>query len=142
VEREAYIMRIGLLEDNPTLVELMRTALEMTGHSVYSHTWGQSLLETIFEGHGKPTPSLPYDLLIVDLNLPGDVSGKDVITAIRCHISPAVLPIIVVSAGGPHELDSLQRHFPSLPIVRKPFTIQVLLQKISLLVPEGNASVP
>ncbi len=135
-------MRIGLLEDNQTLVELMCTALEMTGHSVYSHTWGQSLLEAIFEGRDEHMPSLPYDLLIVDLNLPGELSGKDVITSIRNLLSPEVLPIIVVSAGGLHELDSLHRHFPTLPIVRKPFTIQALLHKISLLGSQKKTSVP
>ena len=134
-------MRIGLLEDNPTLVELMRTALEMTGHSVYTHAWGKSLLEAIFEGRDEHESSLPYDLLIIDLNLPGEFSGQDVITAIRHLLSPEVLPIIVVSAGGLHELDQLHRHFPTLPIVRKPFNIQVLLQNISLLGARGKAQV-
>ena len=134
-------MRIGLLEDNPTLVELIRTALEMTGHSVCSHTWGKSLLEAIFEGHDEHESSLPYDLLIVDLNLPGELSGQDVITAIRHLLSPEALPIIVVSAGGLHELDQLHTHFPTLPIVRKPFTLQTLLQNISLLGSKGKAQV-
>lgn len=138
-------MKIGLLEDNPSILELMQIALKMIGHSVCTHVQGKSLLETIFEGHDpeswRPVPSLPYDLLIVDLNLPGEFSGQDVIISIRRLLTPDVLPIIVVSAGGLHEFDQLLSRFPTLPVVRKPFAIQTLVQTISQLGSQGKEHV-
>lgn len=127
-------MHIGLLEDNLAILELIQTTLEMVGHSVSTYTHGQSLLNTLFEGDSVtltlPT-SLPYDLLIVDLNLPGKLSGLDVIASIYRLLGPDVLPIIVVSAAGADQLDELHRRFPRLPVVRKPFAIRTLLQTIS-----------
>ncbi len=139
-------MNIGLLEDNATILELMQTALEMVGHNVSTHTYGQSLLNTIFDKHNAihqlPT-SLPYDLLIVDLNLPNELSGLDVITAIYRLLAPDVPPIIVVSAGSTDQLDQLRRRFPMLPVVRKPFVIRTLLEMISLHAKEmGHESEP
>ena len=133
MEKQKKHMKIGLLEDNPNILELMQAILEMKGHTLFSHTTGQSLLETL-QAHsaeqGKRT-SLPYDLLIVDLSLPGGMSGLDVITAIYQLIAPDILPIIVVSGGGLSELEQVHARFPAIPIVRKPFPLQTLLQLIA-----------
>lgn len=127
-------MNIGILEDNPAILELMQIALEIDGYNVSIHTHGQSLLETLFPEH-DPKPwlplSLPYDLLIVDLNLPGELSGLDVITRVRRLLAPDRLPIIVMSAGSLSELDQFHTRFPMLPVIRKPFIIRTLLQMVS-----------
>lgn len=127
-------MKIGLLEDNPTILELMQTILEMNGHSVSTHTTGQSLLQTFSQAHPAEQAQpmhLPYDLLIVDLNLPGSISGLDVITAIYPLTTPDILPIIVVSGESLNDLEQVHTRFPTIPIVRKPFTIQTLLQLVA-----------
>ena len=121
-------MRIGLLEDNPAICDMMQVALELAGHTVCTHTYGQALLETLTQ-HMPYTP-LPYDLLIVDINLPGKLSGMDVITSVSRLLAPSTLPIIVVSASELSELSHIHSCFPTLPIIRKPFTIQMLLQAI------------
>lgn len=133
-------MNIGLLEDNPAILELMQTALEMVGHHVSTYTHGQSLLNTLSERynatHQSPT-SFPYDLLVVDLNLPDNLSGLDVIASIYRLLAPDVPPIIVVSAASLDQLDQLHRYFPLLPVVRKPFAIRTLLQMVSSLQSQG-----
>ncbi len=127
-------MNIGLLEDNPAILELMRTALELNGHTIFTHTRGQSLLNALFMNYNA-VPPLPtshsYDLLIVDLNLPDELSGIDVISSIHRLLEPNVPPIIVVSAASIDQLDALRVQFPMLPIVRKPFAIKTLLHTIS-----------
>lgn len=131
-------MKIGLLEDNPTILDLMQIVLKLAGHTASTHIYGQSLLDALFERHNTEYPlhrCLPYDLLIVDLNLPGELSGLEVITSIYRLLTPDMLPIIVVSAGSLNELAQLHQQFPSIPVVRKPFTIQSLLQTISSLHP-------
>ena len=123
-------MNIGLLEDNLAIRDMMQIALELAGHAVSTYVYGQSLLEMLTQAYNTESPCLPYDLLIVDLNLPGKLSGLDVITSISHLFAPSILPIIVVSASNLNELNYLHIHFPTLPIIRKPFPIQALLQAI------------
>ena len=130
-------MNIGLLEDNPAILELMKTALEMSGHTISTHTRGQSLLNTLFKrGTVSSLSPLPYDALIIDLNLPDELSGLEVITSVYRVFTPDVLPIIVVSAASIDQFDQLRASFPMLPIVRKPFALRTLMQAISSLQPK------
>lgn len=121
-------MNIGLLEDNPAILEYMQTALEMAGHHVYIHKYGASLLDALFAAHHAHVP-LPYDLVIVDLYLPGNMSGLEVITSIQQSISAKILPLIVVSAASQEELEKVQTRF-ALPTLQKPFQRHKLLQLI------------
>ncbi len=54
-------MRIGLLEDNTAIHEYITTALELAGHTVFTHTVGMSLLNELFADTGSHSP-LPYEL--------------------------------------------------------------------------------
>lgn len=114
-------MNIGLLEDNATIVTLITTMLEMAGHHVFAYTEGRSLLETVF---GAP---ISYDVLIIDLGLPGELSGFDVINALQQTNPVDGVPIIVVSGASQHELMRVQAHYPEVSIVRKPFSMRSLL---------------
>lgn len=122
-------MNIGLLEDNPAIVDYMSTALSMAGHDVYAHTDSPSLLATIFHQNGVRSP-LPYDLVIVDLLLPGDMSGVEAIHRIHQTIAPRILPIIIVSACSQEELSQVKARFPHVPVLRKPFKMSNLLHVI------------
>src|SRR4051812_22995415 len=110
-------MHIGLLEDNPAIQDYLRQALEMSGHSVSIHTFGISLLDALFAE--KPgAASYPYDLLIVDLNLPGDLSGQDVILHIRKTVSPKMLPILIISGVEQSRLEQVHTLFPDIPFIQ------------------------
>ena len=120
-------MKIGLLEDNPAICDLITTTLEMTGHTVVSYTYGISLLEALHTEHDGNTKSLLYELLIVDLGLPGELSGLAVIDQLYESIHFSSLPIVVVSGTGQHELDTIHERYPTIATLRKPFNIKTLL---------------
>ena len=122
-------MKIGLLEDNINIHEYLTTILEMAGHTVSAHMDGMSLLDTLFSEESKHTP-LPYDLLIIDLSLPGTLSGLSVISYIRQTITPENLPIIVLSAASPSQLEEIQTRFPNVQVLQKPCEIKTLLRLI------------
>src|SRR5881296_445751 len=122
-------MRIGLLEDNTNIHEYLTTALGMAGHTVSTHIDGMSLLDALSTGHSIEIP-LPYDLLIVDLSLPGTLSGVSVIDYIRQIMSPESLPIIVLSAASPKQLEQIHMRFPNLQVLQKPCNIKTLLRAI------------
>ena len=122
-------MKIGLLEDNINIHEYLTTVLEMAGHTVSAHMEGMSLLDTLFSEESKHTP-LPYDLLVIDLSLPGTLSGLSVISYIRQTITPETLPIIVLSAASPSQLEDIQTRFPNVQVLQKPCEIKTLLRLI------------
>ena len=121
-------MKIGLLENNPETREWMAAALEYLGYRVDIHTTGASLLEAL--SPISETTLLPYDLIIVDLNLPDGISGQEVVMRIRSTATTERLPILLISDIGEHEIAHVKARFPSIPILRKPFRLQTLIQSI------------
>jgi CheY-like chemotaxis protein len=129
-------VNIALLEDNPPILDYLSTALEMLGHTVHKFTIGTPLLETLFIGESVRMP-LPYDLALIDLLLPGSVSGLETALKIRQAIPPQQLHMIVVSACSQKELEEAQEKLPLVPILRKPFKMHELMQFIDQMQPAG-----
>ncbi|TMD83762.1 MAG: response regulator [Chloroflexi bacterium] len=129
LDRKRNTMRIGLLEDNSAIHEYLTTVLQLSGHTVSTHTDGLSLLDELLAEQSAETP-LPYDLVIVDILLPGTLSGLAVINSIRQNIPPETLPIIVVSAASQHQLEQIRERFPDVQVLQKPFPMKTLLELI------------
>ncbi len=127
-------MNIALLEDNPPILDYLSTALELHGHTVHKFTDSAPLLETIPTGKNAQVAP-PYDLAIIDLLLPGPVSGIETIQKIWQALAPYRLPMIVVTACGQKELEAARAILPQVPFLRKPFKMRELLQLINQLQP-------
>ncbi len=127
-------MNIGLLEDNPAILDYMTVALEMAGHKVRAFTSGASLLEDLLTG-SDPHDPLPYDLIIVDLLLPGDISGFETIKQMQEIVPLKKLPVVIISAGGRDVIELVKMSLPDVPLLRKPFKMSVLLQMIDEISP-------
>ena len=121
-------MQIGLLEDNPAIATLLSTVLRMAGHSVCPSYDGVSFLAGLFA-----SDPIPYDLLLVDLYLPGRLSGWEVVSSIRRVIPAEKLPIIVISAASVGELRRFQTSHPDIPVLQKPFGMGRLLEQMKML---------
>src|SRR5258708_12604459 len=93
-----------------------------------------SLLEGLFAEDDVAAP-LPYDIVIVDLLLPGNIPGLAAIEHIHQAISPKRLPIIVVSACSQDELEEVKLKLPHVPALRKPFKINPLFPFITQIKP-------
>ena len=116
-------MKIAILEDQPDILELLTTGLELAGHRAYPYRTGTSLVDTLLTPQSMHAP-LPYDLLIIDLYLPGALSGLEVINSIHQHIPPGTLPIILTAATSQSEVADLQAHLPTVTVLRKPFHLK------------------
>jgi len=123
-------VNIAILEDNPAILDYLNAALTMNGHRVQTFTHGAALLNVLFPSD-QPPVSIPFDLILVDLLLPGEISGLEAIQVIRKSIPHERLPVIIVSASGQKELDHAQSVLPEIPIIRKPFKMQELLRLIN-----------
>lgn len=126
-------MKIALLEDNPTNQEFIQTLLVMAGHQVFPFNDTASFLSTLAAAwHSSGV--LPYTFAILDLMLPGPLSGLDAIQHIWETYPPSArLPLIVISGAGRNVLQEVRTRFPDVPVLRKPFKTFELLAAIDAL---------
>ncbi len=80
-------MNIGILEDNPAILDYMTIALEMAGHRVQTFTSSTPLIDRLLANSEIHDP-LPYDLIVVDLLLPGSISGFEAMSRQLFPMSP------------------------------------------------------
>ncbi len=120
-------MRIGLLEDDPAICEMMQEMLQTAGHSVSAYQDGSDILAAL---HLEEPTALPpaFDILLVDLILSGDITGEQVIHQVRM-IYPS-LPIVVISAVAASQLQAVARRYPGVRALQKPFKLRDLFAAI------------
>ena len=125
-------MRVGLLEDNPDIQDCITVTLEMHGHSVQIYSDGYQFLQALCSPNRDV---LAYDVVIVDLGLPGVVKGDAVIESLYSEVFTHSLGIIVYSGADRSELNSLATRFPNVVVVQKPIPMQRLLQCMKEVTP-------
>ena len=92
-----------LIDDDPALIESLRSALMDEGHKVSTARGGQAGIDAFRAARGS---GLPFDIVITDLAMP-DVDGRQVVASLRA-VSPAT-PIILLT-GWRHQLtDGVER---------------------------------
>jgi CheY-like chemotaxis protein len=111
--------RLLIVDDEPSLVLLMRTILEKDGHVVAEAGNGQEALAALGVAPEDPAKTLP-DLVLLDVMMP-ILDGIAVAAAMRDHPRGAKVPILIVTAKG-----DLRPLFEAMPQVagffQKPFT--------------------
>jgi CheY-like chemotaxis protein len=107
-------LRVLLIDDDPSLIESLRTSLMDEGHKVIAANGGQKGIDAFRAAHGS---GLPFDIVITDLSMP-DVDGRQVVANLRA-IS-AETPIILLT-GWRHQLrDGAERSLHVDRLLGKP----------------------
>ena len=108
-----------IVDDEPSLVLLMRTILEKEGHVIAEASNGQEALAMLGVAPEDASKALP-DLVLLDVMMP-ILDGVAVAAAMRDHPRAAKVPILIVTAKG-----DLRPLFEAMPQVagffQKPFT--------------------
>lgn len=86
--------RIFFVEDDHNNIAVIKTILEQNGATTAFERWGNETLD-------KLQAFAPVDIILLDLMLPRDVSGYDLLEAIRAIEAFAQTPIVAVSAADP-----------------------------------------
>jgi DNA-binding response OmpR family regulator len=120
-------MRIGLLEDDAELCAMLKEMLETGGHTVSAYLDGSEILATFHLDEPKAFPP-PFDVLLVDLILSGEIDGEQVIHQVRMRFSD--LPIVVISAVTSSHLEAVTKRYPGVKALRKPFKLRNLFAVI------------
>jgi len=81
--------RILIVDDEPWVIQMVKTVLEKHGHLLLSASDGQ-------QGLDKALASTP-DLIITDVMMPG-MNGWELIRALRSHPRMSLIPVIFLTA--------------------------------------------
>jgi DNA-binding response OmpR family regulator len=120
-------MRIGILEDDPSICTMLQQMLEINGYEVSIYNRGLDILAAIIAE--ESTALLPqFDALVVDLFIPGEIAGAQVIHQVKALYPD--LHIIVISAAPLQDLYTIQMRYPGVKVLSKPFKMNDLLTAI------------
>jgi len=126
-------MRVGLLEDDIAIQEMILLVLQDEGYTVVNYPDAESCLESL--GAQKTAVSeaseLPIDLLIADWRLSGAKTGIEVIRQLRNSYHLQSLPIILTTAATFNDIEELQRL--QLTLLEKPFSVDEITRLIKQL---------
>ena len=121
------------VDDEPNLLDLLTFNLEASGYSTLTATYGK-------DGIAQAVESAPA-LVILDLGLP-DISGLEVIKALRANPRTASLPIIILTATD-SEVDAvLAFELGADDLVLKPFGIRELLARVKAVLRRTKGPAP
>lgn len=125
-------MRVLLAEDDPMIGEAIQAALKDASYAVDWVRNGKTALDTLSYQH--------YDLLLLDLGLPGK-DGFEVMDAIRRQDNPLPLLIITARDGLEHRLRGLDGGADDY--ILKPFEMAELLARArAVLRRKGGSATP
>ncbi len=115
---------ILLVEDDPVLARLETGILMARGYLVTLVEDGELALQSLLE-------TIP-DLILLDLELPGAVSGWDVLKTLRTYAGTSTIPVLLTSAEATvqKQLRASGEARSTLDHLPKPYPIQELLKRI------------
>jgi len=122
--------RILLVEDEPSLVETVRYALEREGFGVTVARDGREALERF--------AAEPPDLVLLDLMLPA-VSGLDVCRRIR---ESSMVPIVIVTAKDAEADKVAGLELGADDYVTKPFSVRELVSRVRANLRRSQMTLP
>jgi len=121
------------VEDNPTNLKLVERVLARRPHiRLVSTPNGQPVVELAQQSNAA--------LILLDMNL-GDMSGSDVLRALREDAATAEIPVVVVSADAtPTRVERLMREGASAYLT-KPIDVEELLAVVDQMLVEASPEV-
>jgi two-component system, chemotaxis family, chemotaxis protein CheY len=120
-------MKVGLLEDDLAIQEMLSLVLQDEHYSVTIYSTAEEALKALLDQeHEQVSP--PIDLLIVDLRLSRAMSGTEVISRLRESSNLRSLPIILTTASTFTDVEELQRL--NVTLVEKPFDVDEIVKVI------------
>ncbi|SKC69136.1 response regulator [Krasilnikoviella flava] len=90
----AAATRVVVVDDDPYVVDVLRTVLEARGYDVVGVTDGREALEVVEQEHPAA--------ILLDLAMPG-TNGAEVLRQLRRSAATAGLPVVVVSGTSPSD---------------------------------------
>jgi CheY-like chemotaxis protein len=116
-----YMADILIVDDNPTMVEMLSTALSIFGHNPMQALSGEQALDLL--GHARP------DLVFLDLTMPG-MDGYETLRRVRALEDGENIPVVVLTAAAELDLEERIRLAGGTACLRKPVEMDTLSQTV------------
>lgn len=116
-------MRILVCEDQDAIRNMIKTLVQASGHEVVGVATGASAVEMAL--------SEPFDILLLDLMLPGALDGIAVCLRLRAAESTKDLPIFIISAFDDNASRARAKAAGATAFYGKPFRPLELLDEIN-----------
>jgi two-component system, NtrC family, response regulator AtoC len=115
--------RVLIADDDTTIVELLRDLLTENGYAVESAASGTAVLD-------KLQTDAPFDLLLVDLQMPG-INGLDLMERLRSAGNE--IPVIMMTAHGTSSIAIRAMQMGAYDYLQKPFDLDEVLVVVKRL---------
>ncbi len=112
---------VFVVDDEAMILAFAKTALEADGHRVITASSGEEAQALLVHHSGK------VDAFLLDLSMPG-MDGDELVRHIRVHRGD--VPVVVMSGHGDDFVRDRMGNEPVAAILRKPFTIGELTDKL------------
>lgn len=122
--------RVLVIDDRQSELDLMKFIVERAGCTFY----GEAQPERVFKRIREIAP----DLIVLDLRLPGDLSGLDIVSRLRQDADLAHIPVLAVTAVPElyPEVDALAAGCDAY--LKKPFLAQAFIVNVRRLLGGGG----
>jgi two-component system, cell cycle response regulator len=114
-----------IVDDAPGIRLMLKSYLEPEGYDILQADNAETALRLCKEQR--------VDLIVLDMMLPGNMMGNDVLTKLRKKSSTANIPVITIS-GLPAFQDGLQTIDPQVTFLPKPFDKEKFMQIVTSLI--------
>jgi CheY-like chemotaxis protein len=118
---------ILLVDDELAIIEALTEVLTWEGYKVVSASNGQEGLATLAQA--------PADLVLLDYMMPV-LDGIQTLRALRADPATKDIPVVMMTAAPAALPDEIRRE---LPVLRKPFDVNALLDTIERKLASGSA---
>jgi CheY-like chemotaxis protein len=115
-------MRILVCEDQDAIRHMIQTLVQASGHQVVGVALGAQAVELARQEH--------FDILLLDLMLPGSLDGFGVIERIRADETTRGMPILVISAMDDPASRARAKALGANEFYSKPFRPLELLEEL------------
>jgi len=121
------VAKILVIDDEQNLRRLTQVNLEANKYEVITATTGTEGLKLAEQMHP--------DLVLLDIRMP-DMSGWDVLMALKMNRKLKKIPVVIMSASPPYKDEQSLRNLRASGWLMKPFSVEDLLQQVKQLLEE------
>jgi len=118
-------MRILVVEDQDSIRRMIEALVQARGHQVTAVSSGAKAIDVAL----TDTP----DIVLLDLNLPGQYDGFDVCQRLRADATTHSVPVVIISAMDDDESRARATAAGATAYYTKPFSPIALLKEIERL---------
>lgn len=118
-------MRILVVEDQDSIRRMIEALVQARGYQVTAVSSGAKAIDVALTD--------PPDMVLLDLNLPGQYDGFDVCTRLRADPQTRAVPVVIISAMDDDESRARATAAGATAYYTKPFSPIALLKEIDRL---------